>query len=99
MNIFHQTTEMSPVELDRAISNAQTQQDVVIVLFKAFGPMTASECHAKYEFWTNKKRVPLTSIRRALSNLVYSNWLIKSNQTKTGIYGAKEHVYQKRPMQ
>lgn len=96
MNIFHQTTEMSPVELDKAIINAHTQQDVVMVLFKAFGPMTASECHAKYEFWTNKKRVPLTSIRRAMSNLVYSNWLTKGVQTKIGIYGAKEHVYKKK---
>ena len=38
-------------------------------------------------------QVPITSIRRAMSNLQQEEKLVKTTDTKTGIYGAPEHYY------
>ena len=70
----------------------KTQEQKVLDLFKKGGRFTASEI---YNLWSVNyaKNIPLTSIRRAMSNLQYDRHITKTKDTKIGIYGAPEHYY------
>lgn len=70
----------------------KTQEQKVYELFKKGGRFTASEI---YNLWSVNyaKNIPLTSIRRAMSNLQYDRHITKTKDTKIGIYGAPEHYY------
>ena len=46
-----------------------------------------------WEKYPNNISVPLTSIRRALSNLAFNKKLVKLEDKRTGIYGAPECYY------
>ena len=64
------------------------QEDTLYCIFKVEKKLTASEA------WTHfAKRVPLTSIRRGMSNLMREGFLEKTTQTKIGIYGKPECYY------
>ncbi|QDP64641.1 MAG: hypothetical protein Unbinned4585contig1001_5 [Prokaryotic dsDNA virus sp.] len=64
------------------------QEDMLYYIFVDHKKLTASEAWTKF-----RKPVPLTSIRRGMSNLQREGILLKTNETKKGMYGKPEHFY------
>ncbi len=87
---YHNTTKLDGEELIQREAKARKQDDVVLDVFRrhqrsAFSPemiwnMTGQSC-------------PLTSIRRSISNLTKAGHLIKTDQKKVGMYGAKSYLW------
>ncbi len=63
MNSFHNTTAEPDLKLFEV--KARSQEQIVLELFRKHPDLTASECHKLYPDF----RVPLTSIRRSITNL------------------------------
>jgi predicted HTH transcriptional regulator len=88
---FYNTTGESGDRLQKHESSARNQEDIIKEFFKKTPEMTASECHKMYP----DDNVPLTSIRRALSNLCRVEYLERTEEKRKGIYGRNEFVYKK----
>lgn len=87
--MYYNTTNEKQPQLQKEWENAENQQQAVLMIFNQFNRLTASECWKKYE----QPSVPLTSIRRAITDLTYEGKLIKTSEKKKGIYGKPEYVY------
>lgn len=87
-NTYFNTTNQNIDYVNKRKAKNKTQEVLVYDLFKNHTTMTASEVLHKFP-----KRVPITSLRRAISNLQQEQKLVKTTDTKTGIYGAPEHYY------
>ena len=87
-NTYFNTTDQDIDYVNKRKSKNKTQEVLVYDLFKNHTTLTASEVLHKFP-----KRVPITSLRRAISNLQQEQKLVKTTDTKTGIYGAPEHYY------
>jgi hypothetical protein len=89
---YHNTTNLDGEALYRAEFNSITQEDVVLSIFtNQDDMMSASQVHRAF----NDANVPLTSIRRAISNLKATGQLLKTDLKQTGIYGKPEYLYLK----
>jgi len=86
---FHNTTNQNAEFVLAESRNCKSQEQIIYQIFKEFGRMTASEVLAKYP-----KPILLTSVRRSLSNLKFSQQLIKLDETNIGMYKKPEHYYQ-----
>tara|TARA_R100001244_G_scaffold14940_1_gene16505 strand:+ start:199 stop:570 length:372 start_codon:yes stop_codon:yes gene_type:complete len=86
-NHYHNSTGQNKDYVEKRKEDCKTQEEFIYNLFRAHKKMTASEV------WNKFREVPLTSIRRALSNLSREGLLQKLEETKTGLYGAPEHYY------
>tara|TARA_R100001443_G_scaffold6700_3_gene15734 strand:- start:6380 stop:6667 length:288 start_codon:yes stop_codon:yes gene_type:complete len=87
-NTYFNTTNQDIDYVNKRKAKNKTQESLVYDLFKNHPTLTASEVLYKFP-----KQVPITSIRRAISNLQQEQKLVKTTDTKTGIYGAPEHYY------
>ena len=85
---YFNTTNQDLAYVNERIDKNRSQEEIVYDIFKRYKKLTASEAHELFP-----KNVPLTSVRRAISNLQYDNKLVRLEQTRTGIYGAAEHYY------
>jgi len=82
---FHNTTKESGQHLIQFEDKANAQDKMVLDFFKkhnAFG-FTPCECMD----FLSLQGVPITSIRRSISDLTKKNLLIKTNKKKIGRYG------------
>lgn len=93
LNIYYQTTYMSEDQLKESISSAKSQEDYLLIIFKAFKELTASQAHEYYMEYSNKHRTPLTSIRRAITNLYNRGVLVKCEKHQLSQYNKPEHFY------
>lgn len=95
MNDFFNTINLTGQELAKAIRTAQKQDERVLLLFvEKNGPMTPTECSLKYnKLWQD---IPITSIRRAISNLTNAGYLEKTDQKGPGMYGKQNYKWQVR---
>ena len=68
------------------------QEEIIKYIFSnsMFKKLTASEVWQHYNIY---KKVPLTSIRRAMSVLQKEGYLYKLSKTQIGLYGKPEHFY------
>lgn len=85
---YYNTTRLSGAELQTAVSEARGQEELIMELFKIKADRTPSELYNALGC-----RYPITSIRRAVTNLTNAFVLIKTEAQKTGIYGKPEHVW------
>jgi len=89
MNSYHNTTNQDDDFVLVEEFKARTQEDIILNIFNVFPRMTASEIHQMFD----DINIPLTSIRRGMSNLKKRGVLIKTEDTKVGIYGKPEYIY------
>lgn len=87
--MFYNTNGLKNRKLIEAIIKADNQESKVKIIFNFHGKLTASEVHSYFP-----KNVPLTSIRRAISDLKEQKFLSKTEVTKDGLFGMPEHIYQ-----
>lgn len=85
---FHNTTNQNPEFVLSAKKKNKTQEEIVFDIFLKYKKLSASEVLEHYP-----SNVPLTSVRRAISNISYEGKLRKLAETKIGLYGAPEHFY------
>ena len=91
MRDYYNTNRLSGDELGSAISAAQSQQDMILAHFRNH-PFKKFAPHEVLNILFNE-RTPITSIRRAITNLEKDGHLIKTNHRIKGEYGAPVHTW------
>jgi len=92
---FFNTNNTLKHDLPKENETAKGQQHIVLNLFESsYSKWTASLVWEQL-LSTDKihQLTPLTSIRRAISNLQRAGYLEKENETRMGMYGKNEHYY------
>lgn len=95
---FHNTTNQSTTELKTSEDKARTQDEIVLEFFKQHKLNDFTPCEV-YEALIKQKKitrlVPITSIRRAITNLTHSTKddLEKMRDKRIGYYGAPNNVW------
>ena len=88
---FYNTTAEVANTLVKYSKHAEKQEAVVLNIFrKSTIGLTASEVFTRYPY----KNTPITSIRRAITNLMNAKKLVKTTIKRPGIYGRNETEYQ-----
>jgi hypothetical protein len=88
---FHNTIQLTGKELDEAIMTAKSQEERIYLLMTGKSAMTPFEVMDLYN--SVFPIVPITSIRRALSNLENQNKLIKTHWSKLEQYGKPNYKW------
>lgn len=79
---YHDTLPGSePIDLYE--DKAKKQDHVILSFFKS----NLGKAYTPFEIWEKMQHVPITSVRRAITNLEKCGWLIKLNKKKPGGYG------------
>jgi len=90
--MYHNTTESTGSELLEYEDKALRQEKRILAFLKldsnrAITPSTACR-------WIFKDSVPITSVRRALTNLTNSGEIVKTNVQTRGPYGRPEFIWE-----
>jgi response regulator of citrate/malate metabolism len=85
---YHNTTREKKTK--KLKGKAISQQDQIHLFLTLYDKKTASELWTELYKNTN---TPLTSVRRALSNLAYEERVEKLAEKKIGMFGRPEHYY------
>jgi|TARA_Y100000385_G_scaffold251151_1_gene273707 hypothetical protein len=89
---FYNTTNQSGIELKSSMQNAKNQAQRIFKIMKHCNePMTPFDVLMVYNSFF--KPVPITSIRRAITDLTDGNKLIKTAQQKAGHYGVTNYCW------
>ena len=88
MSFYNTNKETAKESLDSS-RKAKKQEVVIYDLFLLFNePLSPSMVHnALNNKW------PITSIRRAMTNLTDDGMIVKTQKTAKGVYGKKEHLW------
>lgn len=89
--MFYNTIHLKKDDLKLARLNAKSQEDFIKIIFTNNTSLKVTPSQMLILFGSN--RTPITSIRRALTNLSNDNFLEKSDETIIGMYGKPEHVW------
>ena len=92
MKEFYNTTNESGTQLEMFTQKAMKQEDKVMLIFKTYYMITAYEC---WEYF-NDTKTPITSIRRAITNLTRKDKLVMTAGKKEGGYGRANYIYKLR---
>ncbi|MCW3466531.1 hypothetical protein [Chitinophaga nivalis] len=96
-NKYFQTTHLTQEQFNNAHEVAESQENAIMRFFNnnPASHFTASEVEYKLKS-TGKigPRVPLTSVRRAMSTLQKYGRINRMNEYRIGIHGVPEHYYQ-----
>ena len=87
---FYNTNKETGEDLKDSISKAKSQEVAVLKIFSNKINLSASEA---WSIFDSTATTPITSIRRAITNLCKKGELFKTDKTKKGIYGKNEHIY------
>lgn len=91
--MFHNTTKESGSLLEKAEAATKKQEEIVYEVFvKADREMSPSEV---WEIVTELlgQAWPLTSVRRAISDLTSSGKLVQTKTKRIGLYGRPEYLW------
>jgi len=87
---YYNTTNVTDPLLKNQESKAISQEKKILNMFRrSKRGLTASEVFRQYP----DKNTPLTSIRRAITNLCNDRFLEKTSLKREGIYGRTEFIY------
>jgi tRNA(Leu) C34 or U34 (ribose-2'-O)-methylase TrmL len=90
-NHFYNTISLSEEELVKEEVNAISQEEKIYSLFKIYQRGTPSAIMKLYE--ERWPAIPITSVRRSLTNLTKENRLVMTDTMLTGLYNKPEHVW------
>lgn len=89
MNYYNTTDQRGDVLL-KYHSKAKSQEDFILGIFQTRGSMSASEVFKQMP----SNYVPITSVRRAMTNLKTEGKIRITNRRVKGMYGRDEIVYE-----
>lgn len=88
--MYYNTNSLSGDPLKVAGKKTLRQEDLVKEIFIKFRrKFTASDIAKRFP-----KNVPITSVRRAMTNLKNEGFLERLDKVKEGVYGSPEHYYE-----
>ena len=88
--VYYNTTNLKGDELKTSQKKAVSQEQKLLEIFKNHQiPLSPTEVRRNF----TSPFAPLTSIRRALSNLTRDGKLEKTSKKKLGMYGKLEHCW------
>jgi hypothetical protein len=92
--MFYNTIDLSGEMLKKEWAKTLNQEKFITEIFKCNPnkPLSPSQILNVYNEKYQKK-VPITSIRRAMTDLTKSNVLRKTSVTVTGLYNLPEHCW------
>lgn len=90
---YHNTVPVSGGELLLAVKAAAAQDDAVLILFGSGGVWSPSQVH-RY-FTQCGHDWPITSVRRAISNLTKAKLLVMTGSSVIGPHGRRENTWSK----
>ena len=92
--MFYNTIDLTGQELEKAKAQTLKQEELIAAIYKKNCNKEISPSQI-LEIVNNHYSLnwPLTSIRRAITNLTEENTLIKLQKMKEGIYGKPEHLW------
>ena len=89
---FYNTTHEKGGDLKKSHARARSQEEVIYSYFLTYGkPLSPSMILEKLNL-----KCPITSVRRALTNLTSDNKLFKTDIYVKGMYGKREHLWRLR---
>jgi hypothetical protein len=91
MKHFHNTIDLPNESLKVANNNCITQEQKILAFFEKHPneEFTPPEIQLALSMYST----PLTSLRRAISNLTKSEKLVMTDNKKMGIYGMKNYTW------
>lgn len=93
LDIFYNTTSESGETLQEFEAKAKNQEDIIQKTFAYYRKLSASQC-ATIISHLHGIDPPLTSVRRAITNLKNKNILVRTENKRKGIYGRPEYIYE-----
>lgn len=94
---YFNTTHVLGKQLNEYNEKAQSQEDRILRFFLAMYPQKYSASDVWRQCFRQSEAiyatVPLTSVRRAITNLYNSGDLVKTNEQKDGVYGRPEYLW------
>jgi hypothetical protein len=90
MKTYYNTNNEMKVELDISKRKALSQQELVLEIFQQYQGRRLGPSDILHYF----PGVPITSIRRAITNLTSAGLLEKTDKFSFGNYGKVEHLWQ-----
>lgn len=90
---YHNSTNLSQEELMKRVQRAGKQKDAVLLVFQTLRGQSFAASQVHRSFTKAGKSWPITSVRRAMTDLMNEGHLLKLDQTREGPYGDKEHKY------
>ena len=89
---YYNTLNEQDPTLTKSKEKAKKQKDQIFAIYRhTLRPMTPAEIWEKYGY--KSRNVPLTSIRRAITNLETEGLLKKTDIQKPGVYGKLNHCW------
>lgn len=88
---YYNTTHQSGAALRKRQANAKTQQDVIADYYRKYPYLRFSPSQIQRATGLD---APITSIRRAITNLANADLLVKTTDMVEGAFGAPEHQWQ-----
>lgn len=89
---YHNTVPLSGQQLQKAEAEAVRQEDEVLALFQRHRRLTPWQAEARLN--ASGRKWPITSIRRAITNLTGSGQLKKTGDKISGPLGHIENVWE-----
>lgn len=94
MKSYHNTTGLNGSELKQAQEKAQSQDEIILGLFRQTNiSMSACDVFKLMNDALMIQNVLLTSVRRSINTLMKQGHLQQMEQTKIGIYKRPVHLY------
>ena len=92
MNQYYNAINEEGQDLKKSESKSKKQKDQIFAIYRhTLRPMTPAEIWENYGY--KHRNVPLTSIRRAITNLEADGLLKKTDIQKPGVYGKMNHCW------
>jgi hypothetical protein len=91
MRSYYNTNKLSDVDFLEAIGRARSQQEKILIYFKLHPGRGLAPHQIKAALFSDK--TPITSIRRAITNLEQDGLLIKTDRMIEGDLGAPVHTW------
>jgi hypothetical protein len=91
---FYQTTPMDPQPLREAIEQAARQEDAIAAIFHRFPHLKLAPSQVHELVTKAGKKWPVTSVRRAITDLQQAGALEKTRSLHVGPHGRFEYRWQ-----
>jgi hypothetical protein len=88
---YHNTVSLSHAEVAKLNAKANAQESEILQIFRRYQELTPWQCEARLN--ALGKKWPITSIRRAITNLTEQGFLLKTGYKITGPLGHKENTW------
>ena len=86
---YYNTTNEKGDDLKKSHEKSRTQEEKIYSFFLTYGlPLSPSMILDKLNL-----ECPITSVRRAVTNLTLDNKILKTDDYVNGLYGKKEHLW------